>query len=775
MKRVSFLLVFLTACYANAQDFEATVIKPLSENQLFFEKVFVHTNKMTYWLDDTIWFKAYVVSNENLPSSNTTLLYVNLLDSEGYVLESRNVLINQGVGIGQFELKGDLKSGTYFLQSYTNYMRNFGDHNYYSQKITILNEPRSAKDSTNLKPVYDVQILPEGGYLLDDAENVVGIKSLINNQGVAFSGQILDSQNRKVAAFNSMHLGMTKCKFYNKAAESYTAKIVINDTIIKKKLPVARKTGIALQVLSDLRDTLQIDLRINKNSVDENNRAYTILFHQKHKLIDYAKVILNDTSKMSLAISKLEFPNGVNTLTIFNDRNQPILERKFFIDRSDKSADMTLTKEGVLNDSINYKLRVETHSSSKKPLSHLSVSVLSIHKDFSLRRSVNIKSAFLLSPYLKGHIENPGYYFNEKFKNRLKYLDLLLLNQGWVKYSNEEMIAELNPKYSHDFELGFSLKGTTSPLYTNHLALMTDKDEIIDKINLDGNSQFSFDKLLVYKGDKVKLSFVTMENEAIKPRSINIDSMNYSHLPFKANRNARSIFKSETDVDLDLWKDFYSSDATLLETVNVVGKKRSEAYMKRRRLINKYRKITFDIGKYMVLDIPQIDIDKRKDLMQYLLHREGVILKHLNGEWFMQVGYMKEAVLYIDGERVFSEELSGLSLSLEDIENIMMQPYKGNKIFQVFTTDNYKKGIVELFQGFIILNGYDKSKHYYTPLIDNGVLPIKEVDWKPMLETNKDGLTFFKIKKNKDEENLMFIVEGVSIDGHLISDSVGVD
>lgn len=775
MKRVLFLVVFLTVFHVDAQDFETTVVKPLSENQLFFEKVFVHTNKMTYWLDDTIWFKAYVVSNENIPSRHTTLLYVNLLDSDGRLLESRNILINKGVGVGQFELKGDLKSGTYFIQSYTNYMRNFGDHHYYSQKITILNEPISTEDSVNLKPVYDIQILPEGGRLLDDAENVVGVKSLINNQGIEFSGQILDSQNREVAVFNNMHLGMTKCKFYHKAGESYTAKIVLNDTIIKKKLPVAKKTGVALQVHSDVRDTLQVHLRTNKNSVDANNRMYTILFHQKHKLIDYAKVILNDTSKMSLAISKLEFPNGVNTLTIFNDRNQPILERKFFIDRIDKSADMTLIKEEILNDSINYKLRIETGQPNKKPESLLSISVLSIDKNFSLKRPVNIKSAFLLSPYLKGHIENPGYYFNEKFKNRLEYLDLLLLNQGWVRYNTEEMIAKLNPKYSYDFELGFSLKGTVSPLYTNHLALMTNKDEIIDKINLNGLKEFSFDKLLVYKEDQVKLSFVTNENEAIKPRSLTIDSMSYTHLPFKANQSPGSIFKSETDVDIDLWKDFYSNDATLLETVNVVGRKRSEAYLRRRRLVNKYKKITFDIGKYMVLDIPQIDIDRRKDLMQYLLHREGVILTHLNGEWFLQVGSMKEAVLYVDGERVVSEELSGLSLSLDDIENIMMQPYKGHKIFQVFTTDNYKKGIVELFQGFTILNGYDQSKQYYIPLIENEVLPIKEVDWKSMLETNKDGIAFFKIKNDKDKENVMFIVEGVSVDGHLISDVVGVD
>lgn len=776
MRRVLILVWFLNVWSSHTQSFEALVVKPLMENQLFFEKVFVHTNKTMYWLDDTIWFKAYVVSNENIPSFKSTLLYVNLLDNEGNLLESKNVLLNKGVGVGQFELTGNLKSGTYFIQSYTNYMRNFGDTNYYAQKLTIINEPIAAQNRANSKPVYDIQILPEGGYLLKEAENVIGIKALANNQSIDFTGQIFDSKNKEVASFTNIHLGMTKCSFYYKASEEYTAKISLNDTIIKKKLPKAKAHGIAMQVHSNDTDSLYIHLKTNTYSLNNNKNSYTLLFHQKHKLIDYAKVILEDTTRLKLKVNKLEFPNGVNTVTVFNEVNQPVLERKFFIERSDKTVELTLKKEAVLNDSIAYKLCVVTPELKKTIASHLSISVLSIDDNFSLNNPVSIKSAFLLSPYLKGHIENPGYYFNKKFKNRLRYLDLLLLNQGWVQYSTKELIAELNPKYSYNFELGFNLKGTISPLYTNNLALLTDKDEVIDKIYLNNKKDFNFNKLLVYKGDKVKLSFVSAENEAIKPKDIVIDSTEYSHMNFKDfAKTKHSILKSSVAVNKELWEDFYNKDATRLETVNLTGKKRSEAYIKRKKLIDKYRKITFDIGKYMVLDIPKSYIDKKRDLMDYLLYNEGVNLTHLNGEWFLQVGFKKEAMLIIDGKRILSEELQGVLLAMEDIENIMMQPIRGNRIYQVFTTDNYKKGIQELFQGFTILNGYSKSKRYYTPLIENNVLPVKEVDWKPELKTNKEGVSTFKIKKDAYKKNYRFLIEGISTEGHLISDVISLN
>ncbi|MEC3905743.1 hypothetical protein VOI54_01805 [Tamlana sp. 2201CG12-4] len=776
MKRVLVLVLFLCALYSEAQDFKTTIAKPLLEDQLFFEKVFVHTNKTIYWLDDTIWFKAYVVSSENIPSLKTTLLYVNLLDEEGRVLERKNVLINKGVGTGQFELTGNLKSGTYFIQSYTNYMRNFGDDNYYVQKLTIINEPVNTESSQNSKPVYDIQILPEGGYLIENTENVTGIKVLVNNQSIDYTGQILDSNNKEVAAFTNMHLGMTRCKFYYKATESYTAKFVLKDTVIKRELPKSKRTGVALQVYSNNIDSLQVHLQTNTYSIDNNKNTYTVLFHQKNKLIDYAQIILKDTFGLRLKIGKSAFYNGVNTVTVFNEINQPVLERKFFIEKSDKQVNLTLKQEKKWKDSIGYKLRVETSGLREAIASQLSVSVLSVDNNYSLNKQVSIESAFLLSPYLKGTIENPAYYFSKTFKNRLKFLDLLLLNQGWVQYTAKEMIADLNPKYNYDFELGFNLKGRASPLYTNNLALLTDKDEVIDKVYLNNKGAFNFNKLLVYKGDKVKLAFVGEENEAIKPKEIQIDSTNYFHLPFKNYLNSKQVVKSKTLVDKEIWKDFYNKDHTRLDAVKVVGKKRSEAYIKRKRLINKYRKTTFDIGKYMVLDIPEYFLGERKDLMTYLTQLEGVSLKSWKGvEWYLEVGYKKEALLFIDGERVESAELPGVILYMEDVENIMMQPIRGNRIYQVFTTENYKKDIQELFKAYTIFNGYSKSKQYYTPLIENTVLPVKEIDWKPRLKTNKEGTVYFKVKHNKNKVNYVFLIEGVSKDGHLISDMINLN
>lgn len=63
------------------------------------EKVSLHLDNASYYLGDTIWFKAYVVTAEqNLPTTISKPLYVELLDQLGNVVERQSLIrdeINQ--------------------------------------------------------------------------------------------------------------------------------------------------------------------------------------------------------------------------------------------------------------------------------------------------------------------------------------------------------------------------------------------------------------------------------------------------------------------------------------------------------------------------------------------------------------------------------------------------------------------------------------------------------------------------------------------------------
>jgi len=357
-----FLFGLITAIGSAQQAFTDSVIKPLQNNQLLFEKAFIHTNKTSYFIDDVIWFKAYVGDTDNRPSLKTTRLSVNLLDSEGKIVQEGSVFIYKGVGKGQFFLDDSLKSGEYYIEAYTNFMKNFGSNNTAIQKIKILNKVPTK--SNLVANTYDIQIFPEGGYLLENTENVIGIKGLINGKGFDYSGKIVNSKNEKITSFKSEHLGMTKCKFIYLSDEKYTAVFTINDTIKKVAIPTAKKSGVVLTVDNTKIDYLSLTVKTNNNSLaDSTESNYTLLFHQKNKVIDFYKIATLDATNLNLVFDKNDFYNGVNTVTLFKD-NQPITERKFYIEKPAEEISLSLKRRNIENDSINYKLKITSIKSN---------------------------------------------------------------------------------------------------------------------------------------------------------------------------------------------------------------------------------------------------------------------------------------------------------------------------------------------------------------------------------------------------------------------------
>ncbi|WAC03665.1 hypothetical protein N7U66_09550 [Lacinutrix neustonica] len=138
------------------------------------------------------------------------------------------------------------------------------------------------------------------------------------------------------------------------------------------------------------------------------------------------------------------------------------------------------------------------------------------------------------------------------------------------------------------------------------------------------------------------------------------------------------------------------------------------------------------------------------------------------------VAGLKEVSLFIDGERVVSERItSALSIKMDFIEEIAYQPFRNYRIYQVFTTGNYKKGIEEEFIDFIFQEGYSRTKKYYSPINEfNTSKNHTEIDWKPNLQTNAVGEVVFKVKKNEKMKQLQFSIQGFTNNGLLISDLI---
>ena len=92
------------------------------------EKVYLHFDNNCYFLGDTIWYKAYVVlADDNSPEPLSRILYVELLNEQGYLMERQQLRINQqGQADGCFAISDTTFAGYYEVRAYTKWMLNFG-------------------------------------------------------------------------------------------------------------------------------------------------------------------------------------------------------------------------------------------------------------------------------------------------------------------------------------------------------------------------------------------------------------------------------------------------------------------------------------------------------------------------------------------------------------------------------------------------------------------------------------------------------------------------
>ena len=261
-------------------------------------------------------------------------------------------------------------------------------------------------------------------------------------------------------------------------------------------------------------------------------------------------------------------------------------------------------------------------------------------------------------------------------------------------------------------------------------------------------------------------------NEAIKPKNLYFDSIKKETMPFLNFNIENTTIKNEK-----LWEEIYKSGSIKLDEVSINGKKRNSNYYLQKKLIAKYKSLVFDIGSYYSIEIPDSYKNNNNDLMSFLrLDQRVKLVEWKNIETYLEVGVHKEAFLFIDGKRIISNELASILLKVNDIENIMATPVgQGHIKYQIFTTENYKKNITEFFNEYLIKDGFDKAKTYYSPIYDfniNENLNWVEIDWKPDLKTNSEGGTFFKIKKNEKFDNYLFFIQGLSDQGLLISEKI---
>lgn len=911
-KKVYFVLVLFYLLFSSNKVLSQDLgVKTISRNA-FSEKIYLQLSNTVFTTGETIWYKAVVTNSVNKTTKRSGILYVDLIDFDENIIDTKTLKLDNGLSDGFFDLSDALASGRYLIRAYTQWNRNFGQDFVYEQYIdvfalgtinrapiirdiaftetkdnqlqlaasifpedlkanynkdvTLYIESENVIDSITIKrknkqyvidyvlpkdlitvklkvkledtklknrkrktestysqtialnkDFLDLQFFPEGGKLIDGYINKVAYKS-INYKGLGevVNGYIVDDSGTEITPFNTNALGMGFAFFKPSKGKSYYGKIMSeNGVAYKYPLPQVMPLGYLLSV-TETRDYMILNIKSHVKHTDSLRfqvRSRGVLIH------DHAFNL--EQGIYEALVKKVEFPNGIVSITLFDDKNTPVSERLFFNYKEENILNVTVkTDKALYNQRDKIILNVLVSDINEDAVkANFSTLVLDKNKlGSSQNAQPNILSYFLLNSELKGFIENPNYYFNANNTLRKRDLEALMLTQGWREYVYDKMDNDTNFEFQPETEVLVSGKVRSifnenkPPKKNVNLTMMTKPSLGMYTTETDSLGTFAFN-MNNHFGDKQNILIQSTNKKGVaKNYNITLDD---PIAPPKVNYKteevvtlADTIYKSfieESIVQYNTNNDFKTTSETVaLDAVELTGYN-----------VTPEREKIFKLHGPPDVVIENEELVKEEEKWMSGLY-DLLLFKFPDDITFRQVqspfgGYEKAEVaqadltlVFIDGEVVLGRDYSLLPyLSIENVKSVeilrkpkgeflehIMDVFPRMSTFEQIRLSNLNIAILSIytygssglaalapapkgiFQGKV--SGFSAKREFYTPKYDKlededwNVPDLRSViHWKPLAQTNEEGNAKLEFYNGDNTGDMLVVIEAISPDGKI--------
>ena len=438
------------------------------------EKVYIHMDNTCYFQGDTIWFAAYTrKTSTDTPSDVSGVLYVELLNHDGYLVERKMIEMKGGRGNGFFALNNQIQySGFYELRAYTRWQLNWGlfEHKHsraagtwfeskemernfyrdyeklYSRVFPVYDRPQEPggfdhnitsrimrrafrKDYDEEERKLTLTLYPEGGNLVAGVPNRVAFEAVMSDGQWLLGKLSSPSGEVQVGGFDRGRGVFTIVP--ERGMEREVTFTTEDGQTVKARLPKPEERGVAMQVRQE-GDSTRIVLHLAGLSPD--SLAMTIMHEGKVSLLRTM------TKGLGFSFHNSTMPCGVNQVTVFDTGGHVWADRLFFVTRPEV-IQPTLTVSGMREDYQPYDsigLTIE----GKAGDTPISLTVRDGILQDELHDNANILTEMLLSSEIRGFVPDPGWYFEKDDSLRRAALDLLMMTQGWRRFNWRDMAVK---------------------------------------------------------------------------------------------------------------------------------------------------------------------------------------------------------------------------------------------------------------------------------------------------------------------------------------------
>lgn len=401
------------------------------------EKLYLHTDKTTYFAGEEIWFKGYLFNaNPDSTIENSRFIYVEL---RGDNFDNKiKIKLRESGFTGSFKIPYTLKRGLYILRAYTKWMQNFPNNYIFAKEIPVITPSSSQGNNTpvskSLNKGFTIRYYPEGGrYFTGEASKVAfSIKDEYENP-LELSGALYSPEGTFVDSVYTKHCGMGVLSINSPESCYYIIAKSPSNERQRFDLPNPDTSG-AVITLNNVGN--RVALTVKYRNLPGSVREGMVVKLSSNNLVYFSKEIAN--SGQIFILDKGKLPQGINCADICNSRDSVISRRLFFIyDRSKPNISISTNKSSY-DKRERVEVRVSASDGNLKPLSgSFSVSVTNLNTDKQNPDSENLYSFTMLSSHLSEEVIEPGYYFNDNNPDKERYMDLLMMTSALRNFSPE--------------------------------------------------------------------------------------------------------------------------------------------------------------------------------------------------------------------------------------------------------------------------------------------------------------------------------------------------
>jgi hypothetical protein len=638
----------------------------------------------------------------------------------------------------------------------------------------------------------DIQFFPEGGDLIKGVPTQVAYKAIRpTGLGIDLSGTITDSDGNQITTFTSSHLGMGSFYLNAENGKSYKANITFKDGTKKTvELPQAVEAGIVIQATTSNPDMITFKMVANDAYFQQNQGKALSIVAQNGGRVYYAAQSKLLTQVTAAKIPTSKFPSGIIQLTLFSATGEPVSERLVFV--LHKNA----LNLNLKSDLPTYKARqkvkmtITAKDSTQRLAGNFSLSVTDQQKvPVDENTETTIVSSLLLTSDLKGFVEQPNYYFVKNDEKKRAELDILMLTQGYRRFSYKELLANKFPPMSFLPEQGITVTGTLrdrTGMPVKKAALrITGGGRAVSAETLTTNmGLFAFQNLVFEDGAELLIN--AKYNGAASNMMIMVDNAPFPEITHNPNMATEVVnIDSSLSNYLDNSKKQYSNLRTLKE-VKIQG-----AAIKKPSHVD-YPALT---GLSMMPE-HQITGDRFKDCNDLLtcLKTMATGLTFDIDKFYVSRSYNQgdrtPVQIFINGNAVdlvsigsvMPADIESVEIFTQDQLGLVFKNYQCNGVM-VINTKKVEKSNISLAELKKMMpqsnmlklapKGYTKVKDFYAPKYLTQTSSYTGNDlrttiyWNPKIVTDAAGDTVLEFYNSDGKGTYRAVIEGVDANGNV--------